>query len=275
MKVMEAEFAKEFIRLCEDGWKKGWHEYHGGNLSYRLSTEEIEQVRDGLSQDRAGWVTMEREYPVLGGEFFAVTGSGECFRNAVVCPENAFGIVELNEKGNAYRVLWGLEKNGGKPTSEFLPHLSIHAIKKELAGDKYHLVYHCHPTNIIAASYILEHDENTFTKALWDMEPECPMTFPDGIGIIDWVVPGTAELAEATGELMKKHDVVLWSQHGILAVGEGFDDTFGIADTVEKASEILLKIMSVGTYTGKTPGKAQYKDLAEVFHPNLDEKHMG
>ena len=74
MKVMEAEFAKEFIRLCEDGWKKGWHEYHGGNLSYRLSTEEIEQVRDGLSQNRAGWVTMEREYPVL-----VMTGAGATY----------------------------------------------------------------------------------------------------------------------------------------------------------------------------------------------------
>lgn len=75
MKVMEAEFAKEFIRLCEDGWKKGWHEYHGGNLSYRLSAEEIRRVRDGLSQDRAGWVTMEREYRYSEESFSQLQGA--------------------------------------------------------------------------------------------------------------------------------------------------------------------------------------------------------
>lgn len=275
MKVMETQFGKEFIRLCDDGWKKGWHEYHGGNLSYRLSPQEAEEIREDIIYDENAWISMEKAYPILAGEYFAVTGSGECFRNAMIRPENEFGIVQLNDAGDAYRVLWGLEGNGGRPTSEFLPHLSIHAIKKELANDKYRLVYHCHPANIIAASYVLEHEEAILTKTLWDMEPECPMTFPDGIGIIGWAVPGTAELAEKTGELMRSHDVVLWTQHGILMAGKNFDDTFGLADTVEKAAEILLKIMSAAVYTGKTPCKEQYRELAKVFRLNLDEKYMG
>ena len=40
MKVLETEFAKGFIRLADDGFRQGWHERNGGNLSYRLTREE-------------------------------------------------------------------------------------------------------------------------------------------------------------------------------------------------------------------------------------------
>ena len=31
MKVLDTGFAREFIRLCNDGWQFGWHESNGGN----------------------------------------------------------------------------------------------------------------------------------------------------------------------------------------------------------------------------------------------------
>ena len=36
MKVLDAEFVKGFIRLCDDGFHQNWHERNGGNLSYRI-----------------------------------------------------------------------------------------------------------------------------------------------------------------------------------------------------------------------------------------------
>lgn len=45
MKVLEAEFVREFIRTCDDGWKQGWHERNGGNLSYRIKKEEMDAVK--------------------------------------------------------------------------------------------------------------------------------------------------------------------------------------------------------------------------------------
>ena len=41
MKVLDAEFVKGFMRMCDDGWLQGWHERNGGNLSYRVKAEEI------------------------------------------------------------------------------------------------------------------------------------------------------------------------------------------------------------------------------------------
>ena len=46
MGILDVRFVKGFIRMCNDGWEQGWHERNGGNLSYRIREEEIEEVRD-------------------------------------------------------------------------------------------------------------------------------------------------------------------------------------------------------------------------------------
>ena len=43
MKVLEAGFVQGFIRMCNDGWEQGWHERNGGNLTYRIKKEEVEE----------------------------------------------------------------------------------------------------------------------------------------------------------------------------------------------------------------------------------------
>ena len=43
--VEQLGFVRGFRRLCDDGWKQGWHERNGGNLTYRMKEEEVEQAR--------------------------------------------------------------------------------------------------------------------------------------------------------------------------------------------------------------------------------------
>ncbi|MCU6763957.1 MULTISPECIES: rhamnulose-1-phosphate aldolase [Blautia] len=273
MEMKKIRFFRDLIRMACDGWQLGWHEYHGGNITYRMNKQEAEQVQPFLTED-SPWVEMEEGFSVLGDSFFVVTGSGECFRDASEYPEEVFGIVKLNEKGTAYKVLWGLTGNGGKPTSEFMPHLFIHETKVQIGEEYNRIVYHAHPKKAIILTSILEHDSRKITRALWDMEPECPMTFPKGIGIIDWCVPGTVQLAQKTGELMKKYNVVLWSQHGILVSAADCNETIGIVHTVEKSSDMYLEIRKykeepVGVVTDE-----QYRKLAEVFHLDLPEEYI-
>ena len=45
MRIVDAEFVREFIRLTDDGYRKGWHERNGGNLTYRVRPEEVDIVR--------------------------------------------------------------------------------------------------------------------------------------------------------------------------------------------------------------------------------------
>ena len=48
MKFLDAEFVQGFIRMADDGWNQGWHERNGGNLSYRVKPEEVENVKENL-----------------------------------------------------------------------------------------------------------------------------------------------------------------------------------------------------------------------------------
>ena len=67
--------------------------------------------------------------PYLAGEYFLVTGSGKYFRNVILKPEDSICMIELDEKGENYRIVWGLV-NGGRPTSELPSHLMNLEVKK-------------------------------------------------------------------------------------------------------------------------------------------------
>ncbi len=54
MKVLDTKFMQGFIKMADDGFHLGWHERNGGNLSYRMTTHEVESVAERLS-DHAPW----------------------------------------------------------------------------------------------------------------------------------------------------------------------------------------------------------------------------
>jgi rhamnulose-1-phosphate aldolase len=271
MRVLDAGFTKDFIRTCDDGWRQGWHECHGGNLSYRLKEAEALSVSDDLRAD-VPWVPLDIEMQGLSGEHFLVTGGGKYFRNAILDPEDGLGILEISSDGKAYRQEWGFGENG-RPTSELPAHLLNHEIKKQATGGRHRVIYHAHPANIIALSFVLPLTDEVFTRELWEMMPECAMTFPSGIGVVPWMVPGQAEISLLSGELMKKYDVILWAQHGLFSSGETLDGAFGLIHTVEKAAEILLKVLSVGPKR-QAATLQDFKDMAKAFRLNLPQRFL-
>ena len=158
MSIMDVKFVQGFIRMCNDGWEQGCHERNGGNLSYRMKEEEVEEVKEYLSLD-GEWKEIGTSVPELAGEFFMVTGSGKYFRNVILDPEDSICIIELDEKGENYRICWSLV-NGGRPTSELPSHLMNH--------------YHAHTTNVIALTFVLPLKDEVFTRELWEMATEFP-----------------------------------------------------------------------------------------------------
>lgn len=272
MEVLEKSFIKGFIRMIDDGWNQGWHECHGGNLSYRIKEEEIVSIKEYLVTDRA-WISLGISLAELAGEYFLVTASGSFFRNATIKPKENFGIIELDEQGKKYRIVWGLE-NEGKPTSELPAHLMNHQVKKCVSKGNCRVVYHAHPANVISLSFVMPLEDITFTRELWEMEPECAMTFPEGMGVLPWMVPGTKEIAKKTCELMQEYNVVLWAQHGLFAAGDTFDNTFGLMHTVEKASEMLVKVKSMNLEKIQVASVHDFREMAKEFHLNLPEKFL-
>ncbi len=269
MRVLDAEFTQGFIRMANDGWEQGWHERNGGNLSYRMKPEEVDMVKEEFSAGE--WKEIGTTVPDLAGEFFMVTGSGKFFRNVIIKPAESFGIIEIDDKGENYRIMWGLE-GGARPTSELPSHLMNHEVKKRVTGGKYRVIYHAHTTNTIALTFVLPLTDEAFTRELWEMATECPVVFPDGIGVVPWMVPGGREIAVATSEIMKKQDVAIWAHHGMFACGTDFDITFGLMHTVEKAAEVLVKVLSMTNTKRQTIQPDEFRALNAPFNVSINEE---
>ncbi|MCD8221766.1 MAG: rhamnulose-1-phosphate aldolase [Clostridiales bacterium] len=270
--ITDLKFVQGFIRMCNDGWNQGWHERNGGNLSYRIKPEEIESARPYFHEP-GEWREIGTSVPGLAGEYFMVTGSGKYMRNVILDAEDCTAVIELDEAGEHYRILWGLS-GGGRPTSELPSHLMNHEVKKEVSGGTHRVIYHAHTTNVIALTFILPLTDEVFTRELWEMATECPVVFPDGIGVVGWMVPGGRDIAVATSELMKKYDVAIWAHHGMFCSGEDFDLTFGLMHTVEKSAEILIKMMSVQPQKRQTITPQNFRDLARDFKVTLPERFL-
>ena len=272
MKVTDTKFAQGFIKMCNDGWNLGWHERNGGNLSYRMKKEETEEILPCL--DRTGeWREIGTTVPGLAGEFFMVTGSGKYFRNVILDPEDSTAIIEIDEKGENYRICWGLV-NDGRPTSELPSHLMNHEVKKEVSQGLHRVIYHAHTPNVIALTFVLPLKDEIFTRELWEMATECPVVFPDGIGVVGWMVPGGRDIAVETSRLMRQYDAAIWAHHGMFCSGEDFDLTFGLMHTVEKAAEILVKVLSMRPDKLQTITPQNFRDLAVDFHVSLPERFL-
>ena len=271
MRVLDAEFVKNFIRTANDGWEQGWHERNGGNLSYRIRLEEVEAVKEDFEPKE--WQPIGTTVPKLAKEYFIVTGSGKYFRNVIIKPEDSICIIEWDEKGENYRIVWGLV-NGGRPTSELPTHLMNHEVKMIATGGKHRVIYHAHPTNIIALTFVLPLEDKVFTRELWEMSTECPVIFPEGVGVVPWMVPGGRDIAVATSELMKKYNLAIWAHHGMFASGEDFDLTFGLMHTAEKSAEILVKMLSMQPNKRQTITPDNFRDLAKAFNVILPEEFL-
>lgn len=266
MDILEQTFIKGFISLCNEGASHNWHERNGGNLSYRLKEEEITAIKDVIEFDRE-FKPIGTEVERLAGQYFLVTGSGRFFSNVKEDPENSIGIIQIDETGKNFRVVWGLI-NGGRPTSELPTHLMNHQAKL----DKGHrVIYHCHPANVIALTFVLPINDRDFTLELWEAATECPVVFPDGVGVVRWMVPGGREIAVETSKLMEKYDVVIWTHHGLLCSGKDFDLTFGLAHTVEKAAEIAVKVRAMGGKKLQTITTDDFLELEKSFGVRLNK----
>lgn len=273
MKLTDVAIVKDYIRMCQDGWEQGWHERNGGNLTYRLRDAEVTACRPFFYDKPSEWTEMGVQADNLSGEFFLATGSGKFFRNVILAPEENIAVVEINEAGDCYRVVWGLCK-GGRPTSEFPTHFMNHSVRKEATDGACRVIYHAHPANIIAMTYILEPTGREFTRALWQSATECPVVFPGGVGVVEWMVPGGRDIAIATSKLMREFDAAVWAHHGLFVSGPDFDITFGLMHTIEKAAQIYMLVMASGKPVLHTITDENLKAIARDFGVTLREEFI-
>lgn len=274
--VEQRTFAKGFVRLCNDGWQQGWHERNGGNVSYRMTHEDVAACSSFFYDNPSSWVALGVSAPALGGEFFMVTGAGKHLRNVALDPVSSMGIVELDAAGAQWRIVWGF-KDGGVPTSEFPSHVAIHAVRKEATAGASRVLYHAHPTNTIALTNVLPLDSRTFTRVLWKSMMECMIVFPQGVGVIPWMVPGGSEIAQATAEAMDMHEACIWAHHGVFCAGTDFDAAFGLMNTIEKAAGIYATACAMSGGSGNLRQAIPddgLRDIARAYNVAVNEAYL-
>ena len=236
--IMTAPFLIEMIRTTANMYDHGWDERNGGNISLMLDEAEVAQYLDVNQVIRE--IPTGFDAPSLAGRYFLVTGTGKYFKNVQYDPARNLGLFRVSGDGKTAQLLWGYS-DGGRFTSELPAHLMSHVERLKVNPDN-RVVMHCHPANLLAMTYIHDLDERAFTRTLWQMCTECIVVFPDGVGVLPWMLCGTNEIGIATAEKMRDSRLVVWAQHGIYGAGADLDETFGLIETAEKAAEIYLKI---------------------------------
>jgi rhamnulose-1-phosphate aldolase len=259
-------FLHEIVKTSRDMWSKGWAEANAGNISQRMTVETVD-ANVALFRP-SEWAALPVEVPSLGGEFFLATGTGRYLRNIELHPEKNVGVIELDQAGKSFRVVWGYKPTGA-PTSELAAHLRVHAARKKLSGDNERAVIHTHAPNLNALTNALDLDTVRLTRLLWRIHAECIVVFPEGVEFIPWMLPGSAQLAEATARALENRRVAVWQFHGVLATGRNLDSTFGLIDTVEKAAAIYVRAVAAGGVKHQLSVQ-QLRDLATKFHVKPD-----
>ncbi|NLD27150.1 MAG: rhamnulose-1-phosphate aldolase [Acholeplasmataceae bacterium] len=239
---INAPVLNEFTDLLENMYRLGWDERNAGNVSLILDEDDYCEYID--TNRILGTFPLDINAKDLAGRYFLITGSGKYFRNARKNQSTDLGVIRINPDGQSLSLLWGLE-GGSRPTSELNTHLLSHSARLQV--DPYHRVLiHTHATNLIAMSFVHELSDKAFTKTLWKRNTECLVVFPDGIGVLPWMVCGNAEIGHLTAEKFSSCRLVIWAMHGILGTGRDLDEAFGLIETAEKAAAIHMQIKNLG-----------------------------
>ena len=257
--IFTAPFMMEMRKTTANMYRLGWDERNGGNISLLLDGEELKEYLDLSKVIRR--IPTGFHAGVLNGKIFLVTGTGKYFKNVDDDPENNLGIVRIVEDGTSAELLWGFA-DGGKFTSEFPAHMMSH-ISRLTVDPENRVIMHSHPTNILAMNYVHPLDEKSVTHTLWQMCTECIVVFPDGVGVLPWMLCGTNEIGLATAEKMKEFRLVIWAMHGIYGAGKTMDEAFGLLETVEKAAEIYMLTANMPRLN--TINDRQLESLARLF----------
>ncbi len=260
--ILQSPFVREMAKTASNMYSHGWDERNGGNISLLLDCEEVKEYLDTERVLRT--IPMGFDASSLKGRLFLVTGTGKYFKNVEDDPETNLGVIRIAKDGCTAELLWGF-KDGGRFTSELPAHLMSHMARLAVDGGQ-RTVMHCHPTNTLAMTYVHTLDEREFTRTLWQMSTECIVVFPEGVGVLPWMLCGTNEIGRATAEKMRDFRLVVWAQHGIYGVGKDLDEAFGLIETVEKAAEIFMLTARLPRLN--TIDDSQLKVLAEHFGVN-------
>ncbi len=163
-------------------------------------------------------IPLPQPVPELVGKVFLVTGSGRRLREIIQDPAANLGVVTVNPGGLTGMLYSSPRRLFANVTSEFNSHLAVHYDQVLQTGTNFQTVIHAQPPHLTYLSNVADYrDEAYLNTHLLRWQPELIVNLPEGIGLVPFAVPGSAELMKGTVESLRTHRVVVWCKHGAMA----------------------------------------------------------
>lgn len=159
--------------------------------------------------------------PELVGMMLIVSGSGCRLREIADAPLANLACVIVEPGGKMGKMFTSPQRHFKRVTSEFNSHLAVHADHMRSDGVVLHTVLHGQPVHITYLSHLKEYlDETYLNRHLLRWQPETILNMPEGIGVLPFLLPGSAQLVVETKLALREHRMVIWARHGVMARAE-------------------------------------------------------
>jgi rhamnulose-1-phosphate aldolase len=137
-------------------------------------------------------------------------------------------------------------------TSEFNSHLAVHYDQFQATGTNFHAVIHGQPIHLTYLSHIPRYQDKQYLNThLLRWQPETIINLPEGIGFIPFEVPSSNELMAGNIASLRKHRIVIWAKHGVMARSDvsvkRAADRVEYAETAAKYEYLNLGVGEIGT----------------------------
>jgi rhamnulose-1-phosphate aldolase len=136
-------------------------------------------------------------------------------------------------------------------TSEFNSHLAVHYDQILSSGTNFHAVIHGQPPHVTYLSHIPRYQNEEYLNShLLRWQPETIINLPEGIGFVPFRIPSSPELMAGTLAALRKHRIVLWAKHGVMARSDisvkRAADRVEYAETAAKYEYLNLSVGEIG-----------------------------
>lgn len=202
-----------------------------GEAGRRLAEIEASEGAAGNISVYIGWeidprrqfpimetITLPEPLPDMEGRSFLVSGSGRRLREIEEDPGANLAFVTVDPGGVTAAMYTSHRRLFQKPTSEFNSHLAVHRDQIATLGTNFHALVHAQPLHLTYLSHVPRYqDEAYLNQHILRWQPETIVNLPEGVGFIPFRLPGSPELMAATLEGLRRHRIVVWAKHGVMA----------------------------------------------------------
>ncbi len=198
-----------------------------------------------------GEIDLPEPAPELAGATFLVSGSGRRLREIIDEPTANIACIVINAGGRTGKLYTSYHRRFDYVTSEFNSHLAVHYDQILTSGTNFHAIIHAQPVNLTFLSHIPRYaDEQYLNTHLLRWQPETIINLPEGIGFIPFRIPSSPELMAANVESLRRHRIVIWAKHGVMARSDvsvkRAADRIEYAETAAKYEYHNLTVAEIG-----------------------------